>query len=131
MLIPEQPPDVEDWETKLCDALVKRRANNYSLVILAEGATDRVRRPILASYLKEILSKRLGHDTRITRLGHVQRGGAPSAYDRVLGSRCGAEAAFAILSAKPGSRARIIGIQWNRMVSLDLEDGKSWPWDSN
>ena len=56
---------------------------NYSLVILAEGATDRVRRPIESAYLKHILSERLGHDTRVTCLGHVQRGGAPSADDRL------------------------------------------------
>lgn len=57
-------------------------------MIVAEGATDRVRRPIESQYLRTILSDRLGHDTRVTCLGHVQRGGEASADDRVQVSCC-------------------------------------------
>ena len=77
VFIPECPPDTEDWETTLCEMLARRPKNEkYCLVIVSEGATDRVRRPIEARYLKSILEQRLGHDTRVTTLGHVQRGGA-------------------------------------------------------
>lgn len=121
VFIPECPPDVEDWESALCDGLAARRKQtNYSLVILAEGATDRVRRPIESAYLKAILSERLGHDTRVTCLGHVQRGGAPSADDRLQGTWLGAEAALAILGANDSTPSRIIGIRDHEVVSLEL-----------
>ena len=67
-------------------------------MILAEGATDRVRRPIESAYLKHILSERLGHDTRVTCLGHVQRGGAPSADDRL---QVRARLTLCLLSLRP------------------------------
>lgn len=51
-------------------------------MIVAEGAIDRQGKPISASYVKKVLEGH-GHDTRITILGHVQRGGTPSAIDRV------------------------------------------------
>eukprot|EP00047_Mylnosiga_fluctuans_P018179 m.67990 g.67990 ORF g.67990 m.67990 type:complete len:838 (-) comp7475_c0_seq2:128-2641(-) len=121
---PENPPDAEDWETVVCASLANRRRQglNYSLVILAEGSTDRVRRPITATYIQKLLSDRLQHDTRITTLGHVQRGGAPSAYDRILATRLGAEAAFAIFAAKETTPPQICGISWNRIVLRDLKD---------
>ncbi len=53
-----------------------------SLVIVAEGAIDRHGKPISASYVKKVMEN-AGHDTRITILGHVQRGGTPSAIDRI------------------------------------------------
>ena len=121
VFIPERPPDVEDWESVLCRSLEERRKqSNYVIVILAEGATDRVRRPIESSYLKSILSQRLGHDTRVTCLGHVQRGGAPSAYDRVQGTQVGAEAALAILAADDTTPSRVVGVRYSKTVLLGL-----------
>lgn len=121
VFIPERPPDVEDWESSLCEALVERRKqSNYVIVILAEGATDRVRRPIESSYLKSILSQRLGHDTRVTCLGHVQRGGSPSAADRIQGTRVGAEAALAILKADDSTPSRIVGVRYSKTIQLGL-----------
>ena len=121
VFVPESPPEMEDWESALCESLEARRKEcNYTLVIVSEGATDRVRRPIEATYIKDVLTKRLGHDTRITTLGHVQRGGAPSAFDRVQGCRLGAEAALAILDAPAGSPSRICGLRWNQVVQIDL-----------
>ena len=55
-----------------------------SVVIVAEGAQDRSGNPITADQIKTLLEDELGEDTRITILGHVQRGGAPSAFDRYL-----------------------------------------------
>eukprot|EP00039_Didymoeca_costata_P011403 m.159955 g.159955 ORF g.159955 m.159955 type:complete len:910 (+) comp15161_c0_seq6:1426-4155(+) len=123
VFVPESPPPMEDWETALCDSLAKRRLTcNYTMVILAEGATDRVRRPIKSDYIKALLTKRLGHDTRVTTLGHVQRGGPPSAADRIQGSRVGAEAALCLLSMKPNDRSRIVGMRWNQVFQIDLEE---------
>eukprot|EP00050_Salpingoeca_kvevrii_P014369 m.35420 g.35420 ORF g.35420 m.35420 type:complete len:820 (-) comp5719_c0_seq1:47-2506(-) len=123
VFLPEHPPDVEAWEDALLLSLAKRRYLNYSLVILAEGATDRVRRPITSEYLLALLSRH--HlDTRVTKLGHVQRGGAPSAFDRLLATRCGAEAAESLLASCETAitcPARIVGIRANDIVQLDLE----------
>ena len=64
----------------------------------------------------------MGHDTRITQLGHVQRGGSPSAYDRIMATRCGAEAALALLAAANGTQLapRIIGALNFSICSVDM-----------
>ena len=53
-------------------------------MIVAEGAIDIELNPIKAEYVKEVLTTRLGLDTRVTTLGHTQRGGRPCAWDRIL-----------------------------------------------
>jgi 6-phosphofructokinase len=55
-----------------------------TIVIVAEGAHDASLQPIRAEYVKEVLTDRLGLDTRVTTLGHTQRGGRPCAFDRIL-----------------------------------------------
>ena len=55
-----------------------------TIVIVAEGALDSKLQPIRADQVKDILSDRLGLDTRVTTLGHTQRGGRPCAFDRIL-----------------------------------------------
>ena len=55
-----------------------------TIVIVAEGAQDSLLQPIRVEYVKEVLTDRLGLDTRVTTLGHTQRGGAPCAFDRIL-----------------------------------------------
>lgn len=110
VLIPESPPEMEDWETVMCKKLEKvcasvgvgghafrgctRRVGPYlqrrkkgqrlCLVIVAEGAIDKNGKDIKAEYVKDVIIQRLKHDTRVTVLGHVQRGGQTSAYDRLM-----------------------------------------------
>lgn len=55
-----------------------------NIIIVAEGATDRDGNPITAELVRQTVVSQLNQDTRITVLGHVQRGGNPSAFDRVL-----------------------------------------------
>lgn len=64
---------------------IKHRENGKrkTIVIVAEGAHDANLNPIRASYVKDILTDRLGLDTRVTTLGHIQRGGRPCAWDRI------------------------------------------------
>jgi len=55
-----------------------------TIVIVAEGAHDKKLLPIKAEQIKNVLSERLGLDTRVTTLGHTQRGGRPCAVDRIM-----------------------------------------------
>ena len=59
-------------------------------------------------------------DTRITVLGHIQRGGAPSAFDRVLGCRLGAEAVMALMDATPDTEPCIVSLTGNTAVRVPL-----------
>jgi 6-phosphofructokinase 1 len=89
VFIPEWPPSV-NWPEKLCHKLIEARDSGHRLniIIVAEGAIDRQGHPITAEQVKKVIVDNLKQDTRITVLGHIQRGGAPSAFDRILGSRC-------------------------------------------
>ena len=84
VFIPERPPEHDDWGDVMCATLRAGRdiGRRQNVVIVAEGARDRHGNPIDAPEIKRILEEQLGEDTRITTLGHVQRGGAPSAFDR-------------------------------------------------
>lgn len=86
IFIPESPPASDDWETEMCNLLKSHRAvgKRKSIVIVAEGALDKNLKAIKPDYVKQILVDRLGLDTRVTTLGHTQRGGKPCAYDRIL-----------------------------------------------
>ena len=88
VFIPEWPPEV-NWPEKLCQKLKEGRDNGQRLntIICAEGAIDREGNAITPEDIKKVVVDNLKQDTRITVLGHVQRGGAPSAFDRVLGCR--------------------------------------------
>ena len=103
VLIPENPPEGEDWADKMCEALRagRRIGRRDSIVIIAEGAQDRTGKPITSAYVKQVLEEKLHEDVRITVLGHVQRGGSPSAQDRILSTLMGAAAVKAALEAKP------------------------------
>ncbi|RMH68379.1 MAG: 6-phosphofructokinase [Gemmatimonadetes bacterium] len=116
LLIPENPPDVADWENKMCETLRAGReaGRRASIVIVAEGAKDRQGNPITSNYIKSVLEDRLGEDTRVTILGHVQRGGSPSAYDRIMSTIEGYTAAREVLNASPEEESLLIGVHGNR-----------------
>jgi len=122
VLIPEAPPDVDDWEKVMADRLRAGRAagRRDSIVILAEGAHDRDGKYIGSSDVQKALEERLGEEVRVTVLGHVQRGGRPSAFDRTLGTLTGHEAVLTLLSAKPDDEPVVIGIKNNRMTRIPL-----------
>uniref|UniRef100_A0A672NTX2 ATP-dependent 6-phosphofructokinase n=1 Tax=Sinocyclocheilus grahami TaxID=75366 RepID=A0A672NTX2_SINGR len=70
--------------------------------------------------LLQLVVRCLGFDTRVTILGHVQRGGTPSAFDRILASRMGVEAVLALLEASPGTPACVVSLCGNQAVRLPL-----------
>jgi 6-phosphofructokinase 1 len=122
VLIPEAPPDVENWADVLAQRLKtgRKAGRRDSIVILAEGARDRDGNYIGSSDVQRELEQRLGEEVRVTVLGHVQRGGRPSAYDRILGTMMGFEAVNTILEIEPKDEPVVIGIRNNRMTRIPL-----------
>ncbi|XP_048084182.1 ATP-dependent 6-phosphofructokinase, platelet type-like [Alosa alosa] len=121
VFIPEMPPK-DGWEEQMCKRLSENRADKkrLNIIIVAEGAIDSSNKPISAEYVKDLVVNRLGYDTRVTILGHVQRGGTPSAFDRILASRMGVEAVLALLEASPGTPACVVSLCGNQAVRLPL-----------
>jgi 6-phosphofructokinase 1 len=122
VLIPEQPADADTWKQEMCGALRAGRGQGrrQNMVVLAEGAEDSNGEPITADRVKQVLEEELGEDTRVTILGHVQRGGAPSAFDRWLSTLLGHRAVETLLDAGPDDVPQLIGIRENRIVSSPL-----------
>ena len=87
---------------------------------MAEGAQDSNLNKISPTQVKDLLTKRLGLDTRITTLGHVQRGGNACAYDRMLSTLQGVEAVAAVLEATPETPTPMIAVIENEIVRTPL-----------
>jgi 6-phosphofructokinase 1 len=121
VFIPEWPPQ-EGWENSLCEKLSQERnmGQRLNIIIIAEGAIDHKGNPITPDMIKNLISSRLKYDTRVTILGHVQRGGSPSAFDRILGCRMGAEAVLALMDATPETPACVVSLDGNQTVRVPL-----------
>jgi len=122
LLIPEHPPEGEDWAQTMCAAMragheIGRR---QSLVLVAEGAQSDDGERITVDRVKEVLEDQLGEDTRVTILGHVQRGGAPSAFDRCLATLLGHAAVERLLADPPDAVPQLIGIRGNQVACSPL-----------
>ncbi|KAF9069242.1 6-phosphofructokinase [Rhodocollybia butyracea] len=122
IFIPESPPTTESWEDEMCQCIQRHRevGKRKTIVIVAEGAIDCNLKPIKSEYVKDVLAERLGLDTRVTTLGHTQRGGRPCAYDRILPTLQGMEAVEALLEATPDSPSYMIGVQENKITRVPL-----------
>lgn len=121
VFIPEMPPE-KGWEDQLCNKLSQDRITGMRLniIIISEGAIDRDGKAITANQVKDLLTLRIKLDTRVTILGHVQRGGNPSAFDRILSSRMGAEAVMALIEASVDSPPCVITIDGNQIMRVPL-----------
>jgi 6-phosphofructokinase 1 len=124
VLIPERPPERDDWGSLMCAVLRAGRdqGRRQNVVLVAEGAQDRDGKRITVGDVKRLLEEGLGEDARVTILGHVQRGGAPSAFDRYLGTLLGHAAVERLLSDAPGTPAQLVGIRGHQVVSSPLLD---------
>lgn len=121
VFIPELPP-ANGWEDDLADKLRRGRENGRrdSLIVIAEGATDRSGNPISADDVQAAIQDRMGEDARITSLGHVQRGGIPSAYDRWMPTLLGYTAAYEMFHATSDTEPMIIGTGRNKIKRLPM-----------
>lgn len=123
VLIPEAPPE-PGWEQRMCAELQRGRqaGRRDSMVVVAEGACDQTGAPITSSYVREVLETTLGEEARVTILGHVQRGGAPSAYDRWASTWLGYEAVKEVLAAQPDQPGPVMGFRGNRVHRTPLAE---------
>ena len=111
VLIPERPVDFDrDVVEKIRQARLS--GTTHYMVVVAEGAGSAVD-------IGKRIHEELGIDPRVTVLGHIQRGGSPSARDRETASRMGYEA---VQSLAEGRGNRIIGTQEGKVVDLDMEE---------
>jgi ATP-dependent phosphofructokinase / diphosphate-dependent phosphofructokinase len=144
ILVPERPFDVEE----VCAHLRRRheRGRDFSIVVVAEGATPRegtlaaagkpVARPAAADafgharlggigvLLESEIESRTGFETRVTILGHVQRGGTPVAFDRVLATRFGVAALRALAAGRFGV---MVALRGTAIVEVPLADALAQP----
>jgi len=110
VIVPEEGFDIDD----VCKRLIqgRNRGKLHSIIILAEGVGN-------AYELGKEIQNNTGIETRATILGHLQRGGSPTAFDRIIASKMGARAVDLLLE---GKSARAIGVRGNELFDLDIED---------
>ena len=132
-LIPEEPFDI----VQVCEALKRRHDSGRfaSIVVVAEGAKPKegtmdipadefdewghIRLGGISNIVANEIESRTGYETRVTILGHVQRGGSPSATDRVLSTRFGIAAIDAVHDEAWGS---MVALQNGKITRVQLED---------
>ncbi len=132
-LIPEVPIDLEE----VCGIINKRhsRGKVFSIVVVAEGAQFKEKGTVLQEQkldafghvrlggigeaLAGEIEKKTGYETRVAVLGHLQRGGSPTAFDRVLGTRLGVKAVELIKDKKFG---RMVALQGIKIIDVPLKD---------
>ncbi|GKT50775.1 ATP-dependent 6-phosphofructokinase 1 [Colletotrichum spaethianum] len=123
IFIPEKPRE-ENWEQEMCEIVKRHRSfgKRKTIVIIAEGAHDSNGKKISSDMVKDLLADKngLALDTRITTLGHVQRGGTAVAYDRMLATLQGVEAVKAVLEATPETETCFIAITENQICRRPL-----------
>jgi phosphofructokinase-like protein len=133
ILVPETPFDIEE----MCGRLTHRHqlGANFSIVVVAEGATPiagpaelqssevdefgHVRLGGVGNWLQQEIEKRTGYEARMTQLGHVLRGGTPTAYDRVIATRFGVEA---IDAAHERDFGKMVALHGTDVVRVPIED---------
>jgi 6-phosphofructokinase 1 len=108
-LVPERPFDLADICRHLSSRYEEGRDN--SIIILAEGAGN-------AQEIANSIKDAIGFETRVTVLGHYQRGGAPTVFDRLLGSRFGKRAVELLLE---GEKGKMVGIACAALIAVSLE----------
>ncbi len=133
VLIPEIPIDLDE----ICEILRKRhsRGRTFSIVVVAEGAQIKqsditqdksldefghVKLGGIGDFLAKEIEKRTGYETRVSVLGHIQRGGSPTAFDRVLGTRFGVKAVELVENKQFGL---MVSLNGTKIVAVPLEKG--------
>lgn len=114
-------PEVEESPDKIAEEIFSayQRGKNHAILVVAEGASHNADR--LSAYF-EAQQASLGFELRVTKLGHVQRGGTPSAFDRLLATRLGAEAVECLHREEIGV---LVGLRRGRIAHTPLQEAAS------
>ncbi|WP_338750627.1 6-phosphofructokinase [Bacillus sp. FJAT-52991] len=115
ILIPEDPFDMDSIKDRLLKG--HERGKRHSIIIVAEGVMS-------GNEFAKKLEEETQFDTRVSVLGHMQRGGSPTAVDRMLASRLGARAVELLIEGKGG---RTVGIEKNQLVDYDISEALAMP----
>jgi 6-phosphofructokinase 1 len=130
ILTPEFAIDLDE----VCNALRARhkRGKVFSIIVVSEGATieglgderdaDKAEKfgdGRIATFLGRMIEEKTGYETRVSVLGHIQRGGAPTAFDRVIGSRFGVKA---VELAKQGKFGQMVSLRDNKTRSVAISE---------
>ncbi|AFG36023.1 6-phosphofructokinase [Fervidobacterium pennivorans DSM 9078] len=110
IIIPEVPVNYEELANKLLEERERGKIN--CIVVVAEGAAS-------AYTVARHLEYRIGYETRITILGHIQRGGSPTAFDRLLASRMGVAAVEALMR---GESSVMTALQGGKITTVKLDE---------
>lgn len=113
ILIPEESYDVDDMMERLEKG--KKRGKKHSIIIVAEGVMG-------GNELAKLIGEKSNLETRVSVLGHIQRGGSPTGRDRVLGSLFGARAVEVLIS---GTGGQAIGMRNHQVVDYDMTEAFS------
>jgi 6-phosphofructokinase 1 len=109
VLIPEISYNLQEISIKLKEGY--QRGKTHCIIVIAEGVGK-------TNEVSKYLEDKIGYETRITILGYLQRGGSPSAFDRLLASRLGAAAVEHLLK---GETSKMVGLIGNKIEATDLE----------
>jgi len=112
VLIPEIPTSVADLVAVIQDAY--RRGKTHAIIVAAEGV-----RPSVTELASQIDEMEIGFTMRVTILGHIQRGGKPSAFDRLLASRMGTKAVEFLQEGRSGV---MVGLNGRELAAVDLQE---------
>ncbi len=112
VLIPEREMALETVAREIKEGYLRGKA--HAVIVVAEGARHTTQE--VAAYLTQ---EKVGFEVRVTILGHVQRGGTPTAFDRTLATRMGVAAVEALLNGESGV---MVGLQGQRVVTVPLEE---------
>ncbi|MDE3841223.1 6-phosphofructokinase (plasmid) [Bacillus methanolicus] len=113
IIIPEADHDVEDVIDRIKQGY--QRGKTHSIIVVAEGAFNGVGGIEIGRAIKE----KTGFDTKVTILGHIQRGGSPSAYDRMMSSQMGAKAVDLLVEGKKGL---MVGLKNGQLIHTPFEE---------
>ncbi len=132
ILIPEFPKSIDEVISTIEDR--RRRGKNYSIVCVAEGfeledtkhdnvekdafGNARLEKKEIGHKLAKMIEEKTGMETRAVVLGHLQRGGSPSSFDRVLGTKMGVKAAELVVENRYGN---MVALQGNKVVPVELD----------
>ena len=118
---PEDPAG-PGWQDDLAEhlRLGREAGRRESIVLVAEGAHDRDGNELSTQLIADTIQERTGEDARVTILGHVQRGGTPSAYDRWMSTLLGYAAVQEILESTEDDEPVILGVRRNRITRIPL-----------